>query len=208
MNSLRKHWLVLASFGLMAFWLGMWIIFMPHAVNFDVLEITEPIHYWSVITPSLDKSLLLFLFWVSIILAIILVWFIWKRYLGFLLVAVFLSCICSTTLTAITDMNLWMDTNSIEHIQTVDFQGKEYRLALSHLWDEDHEYATYNVFKCNTNTDTCDPIKLPEYGCGYMDDYIRAASLILNNDATKLSLYCGGYNNRNEGYNIPIASLT
>src|SRR5690349_14632179 len=125
----------------MAFWVAMWLIFMPHAVSFDVLEITEPIHYWSVITPSLNKWLLLFTFLLSTVVGLILVWFIWKRYLGFLFIIIFLNCISSTVLTAITDMNLWMDTNSIEHVETVNFGGKEYRLALSHLWDEDHEYT-------------------------------------------------------------------
>jgi hypothetical protein len=172
----------------------MWLIFMPRTMSFDVLEITEPIRYWSVITPSLNKSLLLFLFWVSTIIAIVLVWFIWKRYLGFLLIAVFLSCVASTALTAITDMNLWMDTNSIEHIQTVAFQGKEYHLALSHLWDEDHEYTGYNLFECAIGSDICQPIKLsPQADCGSMDDYFRKASLIVDKENTTLSLTCEGY---------------
>ncbi len=186
----------------------MWLTFMPHAVSFDVLNISEPIRYWSLITPSIRKPILTLIFVLSACFALVLLWFIWKRYHGLLFVIVLLSCSCSTLLTAINGMNLWMFTNSIEHIETVLFDGKEYRLALSHLWDEDHEYATYNVFKCNTNTDTCDPIKLPAYGCMYMDDYVRDASLILNNSRTELFLDCGGYNDQPRAYQIHIASLT
>jgi len=170
----------------------MWLIFMPHAVNFDVLDITQPIHYWSVVTPSLNKWLLLFIFLLSTCLGLILVWFIWKRYLGYLLVIIFLSCISSTALTVFTDMNLWMDTNSIEHIQTISFGGKEYRLALAHLWDEDHEYADYKILECDLGGEICQPIKLPaRLSCFYMDEDIQWASLNTNQDT--LYLNCGGY---------------
>ncbi len=170
----------------------MWLIFMPRAVSFDVLDITQPIHYWSVITPSLNKWILLFAFIVSFVVAIVLLWLMWRRDTVWAFYFIIGAILISILFTVVATMNLWMDTNSIEHIQTVAFQGKEYRLALSHLWDEDDEYANYNILECDPNGEICHPIAQPPSSwCAYMNDDIKSASLNTNQDM--LSLSCGEY---------------
>jgi muconolactone delta-isomerase len=170
----------------------MWLIFMPRAVNFDVLDITQPIHYWSVITPSLNKWLLLLVFLVSFVIAMVLIYLMWKRDTIWAFYFIIAAILISILFTVAATMNLWMDTNSIEHIQSIAFQGKEYRLALSHLWDGDHEYANYNILECDPNGDICQPIKQPlSSWCSYMNDDIKWASLNTNRDM--LSLNCGEY---------------
>lgn len=175
---------IVLSVALLVFW---WAIFPVIGPVSGVYDISQPIHYWSFITP--DRIRLVVVWFLFMVLAAAGAISAFRLYRGWLFALSWLM-IALAILSSLLVMFLYLfihDDTELQHVQTVDYGGHQYHLAVRHHpYEWDYTLNTYIVFECDSTGDTCRELtRLPP------DIDPQEASLSLSNNQTMLFLKQG-----------------
>lgn len=172
----------LFSIALLVFWWAILPLLAPIDGSFDA---SRPVNYWSLITP--DRIGLVATTWLAFMLVAIITDVIaWEYYRGCIFATswILIGLAIASSL-CVVFLYLLIDADpELRHIQTIDYQGHKYQLAVSsdsHGWD--YEVSTYIIFECDHTGDICRELTSLQPGIVPIEP-----SLVLSSDQTKLLL--------------------
>lgn len=158
LTHLRKSWPILASVGLILYWWLLARFIFPRTVTFNPLE---NINYWSLISLNGHKSAVVYVIaWALFIgLAGITAFYAWEYYGNLLLLVTWLliavACLGSLCIGLYAAILGIGSGYTLEHIQSVTFNGRVYQLAASIEHYDDFNVTYYVVFECDATGNTC-----------------------------------------------------
>ncbi|MCA0458280.1 MAG: hypothetical protein LCI00_30225 [Chloroflexi bacterium] len=162
LQHLRRTWPIFASVGLILYWWLIAQVITPRIITFNSVENVD---YWSLISLSGNKSVFVYL--IALILFIglgsltgIYAWHYYGKLLrigSWLLIAI---AVFSSIGVGLYVLVLGLGTGTtLEHVQSMTFNGQVYQLATLIEHHDDFNAASYIVFECDAVGNTCDQLE-------------------------------------------------